>query len=151
MPKNSSMFIYGDDYTLLIRAENRFAEPLLISAIADKDGNLTHINKVKITDARRYFPYPISSAAYNDGSLYWIDGNENTAIFKADMENSRLEKIPLNDRLASTDISVTAEGDIIYHGYINGSDVGTYLLDINTGESQMISHDRMDVHQIYEI
>lgn len=151
VPKNSSMFIYGDDSTLLIRAENRFAEPLLISATVDKDGNLTHINKVKITDARRYFPYPISSAAYNDGSLYWIDGNENTAIIKADMENSRLERIPLEIRLASTDISITTEGDIIYHGYINGSDVGTYLLDINTGESQMISHDRMDVHQIYEI
>lgn len=67
------------------------------------------------------------------------------------MENNSLERIPLEIRLASTDISITTEGDIIYHGYINGSDVGTYLLDINTGESQMISHDRMDVHQIYEI
>lgn len=150
--KNSSFYITHDrNSTQLVRAENVFTEPILISAFADSNGNLSDIKVLKLTDGSEY-PYPISNAVFKNQTLYWVGKTDPATIYKADLNRERIEKLSINGAaLASDEISVTNNDEIIYHKFINGNTVGTYIWNPTTNIERIIAYNRMDIHQIYQI
>ena len=150
--KNSSFYITHDrSSTQLVRAENVFTEPILISAFADSNGNLSDIKVLKLTDGSEY-PYPISNAVFKNQTLFWVGKTDPATIYKADLNRERIEKLSINGAaLASDEISVTNNDEIIYHKFINGNTVGTYIWNPTTNIERIIAYNRMDIHQIYQI
>ena len=150
--KNSNIYIYENGSTLLIRTENqKYAEPMLVSAAVDRNGELSGIHAIKLTDGT-FFPYPMSDAAvFMDSSLYWVEDVGSSTIYKADISTGTLNTIEIPGKLASKDIAVLSDGSIIYHSDITGNTVGTYCWNERTDSNYLLSYNRMDVHQIYSI
>ena len=150
--KNSSVTIYGETESFLIRAENYLIDPALIWLTADANGRLSDINFVRLHHGS-YFPYPIGDkAAITDDAMYWVANASAGTISMADFTTGNMRTITLNGGLASDDLSATESGNIIYHRYTgNGTDVGTYEYNPATDTEKVISFSTMDIHQIYEI
>ena len=85
-PKNSGMEICTNDMTTIIRAENRYSQPLIVKAVADINGDLSDIVCLRLPEGE-YFPYPISSAKFMNNSLYWIN-EDNSSIYIADFNDA---------------------------------------------------------------
>ena len=151
-PKNSSVTIYGETESFLIRAENYLENPALIWLKADTDGRLSDINVIRLNRGS-YFPHPISDkTAILETAMFWVGDIANGTIYMADFTSGKVRTITLNHELASDELVATQSGNIIYHGYTgNGIDVGTYEYNPETGTETIISLSTMDIHQIYEI
>ena len=151
--KNSSMSIYqNDSETLLIRAENVYKTPLLIAVTANEDGALDDPRPLFLQEGEK-FPYPISSSTeFVNNCLYWVD-DDFSKIYKADFSAGKIDELLPPHGLVSSDISITNNGEIIYHRFIEGTGntVGTYLWNAETNEERLISYDEMKVYPIYPL
>ena len=147
------MSIYqNDSETLLIRAENVYKTPLLIAVTANEDGALDDPRPLFLQEGEK-FPYPISSSTeFVNNCLYWVD-DDFSKIYKADFSTRKIDVLSPPYNLVSSDISITNNGEIIYHRFIEGTGntVGTYLWNAETNEERLISYDEMKVYPIYPL
>ena len=84
---------------------------MLISAVADRNGDLSGINVTRLPGGRK-LPYPISDEVFAGNALYWVDSRNPAVVMKADISKDTVSEIRLGDGivLAGDDIAVSTNG-----------------------------------------
>lgn len=73
--------------------------------------------------------------SYSNGSLYFMDMNQNYALCQANPDGSDAVQL-VQDRIATYNVS--EDGNTIYYQLDNGTDNGLYSLDTNTGTQKLL-------------
>ena len=146
--KNSGVSVFNGDTTTLIRAENRYVEPLLSVVDVDEEGSISNIRTMRLTDGSE-FP-SLSTAEITDEAVYW--GNEGEkVIYMADFNAKEITTITIEHHLLDGSLFVSGNGDIIYTAQTAGNAIGTFSWNHENKESILLSNDQMDVRQMYSV
>ena len=146
--ENSGVSVSNGDTTTLIRAENRYVDPLLSVVDVDEEGSISNIRTMRLTDGSE-FP-SLSTAEITDDAVYW--GNEGEkVIYKADFNAKEITTIEIEHPLLDGSLFVSGNGDIIYTAQTAGNAIGTFRWNHESGESILLSNDQMDVRQMYSV
>ena len=66
------------------------------------------------------------------------------------MQIRQLQKKEINGIIGS-ELSVNSDSEVFYNKEITGNTIGTYCFNPKTEEERIVSYNKMEVHQMYDI